>query len=300
MSHNPFLITVRAALLTLLISAMHSPCRAGKSVEADSRWAERQIRVDGRSDDWVSVQGAYLSDQNAAFAFCNDSDFLYVLFRTTDPRWTRTIKATGITLYFDAKGGKKKDASICFKVGPTMEQVMAMRENGSVPERNRPRPDGRRAFEMDEAPIPPSLTSSSKERLKDESIPLDGTAGPAAAFDTCQGFFTYEFRVPLSIDKKYVLGVGAKPGQGISVGAVWGEMGEMMSPGDGPEGGIGGPPGGGLGGSGGGMGMPREGEMGGPGGRREGGERLQMPRKQEIWMKVPLASPPMPASAETK
>ena len=289
---------VRVGLSIVILGALLVGPAFGKALEADSRWTGKQIQVDGRSDDWPSVQGTYLSEQGTAFTFANDGQFLYILFRTNDQRWPLAIKRTGLTLYFDTGGGKKKDASICFKGGPTAEEVMALRSRGSASAENRPRRGGQRMLDMDEVTTP-SLTCSSKSRLKDESIPLDGTAGPGAAFDTCQGYFTYEFRVPLVAGKEYAFGIGAEPGKSISVGAVWGDMGGMMQPGGGPEGDMDVPPGGGIGGPGSGLGMP-PGDAAGGLAEVMGRERPRMPGKQDVWFKTTIASPNTPAPTESK
>jgi hypothetical protein len=304
--------------LTLTLALCGSSAQ-GKNLETDSRWAEGGIVIDGRSKDWQSVQGIFLSEQNAAFTFNNDGEYLYVLFRTTDQGWARTIKMTGLTLYFDVTGGKKKSASICFKGGPTMEQAMAMKpRNARSSDVPAPPGGGQGPRGMIDNQTP-SLTCRLKGETNDRAVPLDGSAGPAAAFDTCQGFFTYEFRIPLAAGEGDQYGLGARLGQTISVGGVWGDMGEkaqggpdegMGGPGGGmggPGGGMGGPgggmggPGGGMGGPGGGMGGPGGG-MGGPGGGMggPGGERPKMPEKQEVWIKTTTAVPQSEETGKTK
>lgn len=275
----------RAGGAMIIMLALLGPSVYCKNLETESRWAEGKISIDGRSKDWQSVQGVFLSEQNAAFTFNNDGEYLYVLFRTTDQGWARTIKTTGLTLYFDVTGGKKKDASICFKGGPTMEQAMAMRpRNAGTSEM--PTPPGGQGPRGTMDNQAPTLTCTFKDRPKEWAVPLNGAAGPAAAFDTCQGFFTYEFSIPLAAGEGEQYGLGAKPGQVISVGGVWGDMGEMAQGG----------PGGGMGGPGGGMGGPGRG-MGGPGG---GGERPKMPEKQEVWIKTTTAVPQTEPGGEVK
>jgi hypothetical protein len=257
-----------------------------KTPEAYSTWAGNPIRIDGRSDDWQKVDGFFLDDQKAMFAFSNDNQFLYVLFRTTDLRWVRMIKRTGLTLYFDVAGGKKKDLFVRFKGGPSAEQLMTRGSGSNGREQMRTRrgeefpPGGEQT---------PTLTCFIKDKIVEKLIPLDGTEGPAAAFDTGQGFYTYEFRIPLAKDSILYYGIGAAAGKQISFGGVWGERPEMKRDGDdsmrGRRSGVGGIPG--MGGRGGGMG-DFSGEMGGP---HEGGNRSQAPQKQEVWIKTTLALP---------
>lgn len=305
-SHCSTLFRPALGALALLVLTLGAPARS-KNLETESRWANSKIVVDGRTSDWSSVQGVYLAEQNAAFTVNNDGEFVYVLFRTTDMRWAQTIKMTGLTLYFDVKGGKKKDVSICFKGGPTMEQAMALQKSSSKGASDFPAPPSGKGGRGGQESQQPSLTCNIKGRIENQIIPTGGAAGPAAAFDTCQGFFTYEFRIPLAAGEGEYYGIGAKPGQIVSVGGIWGSMGETAEQGgpggmgEPPSGGMGGPgggmggPGGGMGGPGGGMGGPGGGS-GGPGGR-SGGERPAMPTEQEIWIKATVAAPPTPAAA---
>jgi hypothetical protein len=96
--------------------------------------------------------------------------------------------------------------------------------------------------------------------------------------------------------------IDAKAGDTISVGVELGmsqddrkDMGrgmpgeDMSSEGDIPEGGMGGP-GSGMGGPSGSMGKPDRGMGGGKGMPPDGGKR-QMPKKQEIWLKIILEKP---------
>ncbi|PKK82135.1 MAG: hypothetical protein CVT49_15210 [candidate division Zixibacteria bacterium HGW-Zixibacteria-1] len=100
--------------------------------------------------------------------------------------------------------------------------------------------------------------------------------------------YTYEFRIPIRASDNDLYKSAATSGQIIGIGSEWGAMPEGRKR---PEGGR---PGGGdgfPGGSGGGIagGRPGGGMGGGPPG---GGRGMQMPEKQEIWVKAALAEAP--------
>lgn len=129
------------------------------------------------------------------------------------------------------------------------------------------------------------FTCAIKDRIEEKGIPTDGAEGPTAAFGVDQGFFVYEFSIPLDEGGVRYYGIGAKPGDKISVGAFWGDMSELRRRGD-RGGGTrpGGMGGGGMGGRTGG----RSGGYGGMGGMR-GGDRPDRPEPVEIWIKTALA-----------
>ena len=251
-----------------------------KTLEVTTKWADTPIKVDGRTGDWKDAPGILLAEQNASLTISNDEDFLYILFKTRDSRWVRTIKTSGLTLYLNSENKKKKDFFIRLKGGVPHDLIVAMDDRrksflpGGV---NTPASDFR-------TPPEPSLTCYIKDRIIEKVIPLDGSEGPGAAFDTSQSFFTYEFSIPLTEGKVRYYGIDAAPGQQITIGAEWGGMEKGMRPsmrgmgmpgGSRPE-----PPGTGYPGGMGGRGM------GGPPGNAR--PRPEMPEKQEVWIKKAL------------
>jgi hypothetical protein len=262
-----------------------TPASDAKTTEIVSAWDSLHISVDGKSLDWPDNPGAFFPEQNASLAACNDGNFLYLIFRTTDARWCRAIKATGITFYIDTEGGKKKDFFIKFKGGPSREQLMSFSRNRD----DRMPGDVDKKYPGPHEDAPTELTCFIKDRIVEKTVPLDGNEGPSAAFDTSQGFFTYEFGIPLAAGSVRYFGLGTQPGKEIGVGVVWGDMsGFMGKRGEGhPE----------MGGQGGGFpgGMGRPGGMGGQGGMEgSGGKRPEKPEKQELWLKAVLSEPPNP------
>jgi len=275
-------INYNRCLLTILV--VMAIAASGRAEEFSSGWAEATITIDGHMDDWKGLPTKLFTDANAALSVGNDQDYLYVLFRTVDHRWARTIMMSGLKLYFNSRGKEKKDFWIKFTGGPTKEQLNAI----SGMSDDRP-PDSRpRGIDRDGPMIAgqePRLSCFIKNRIIEKPIPADGGEGPAAAFDTSLGFFTYEFRIPLDTSVVRYYGIGAEAGQEIAIGAEWGGMDEMkrQMPGGEHGGGMGG---GRMGGRGGGMGGGKGGRGGGP-----GMSRPEKPQKKEIWLKTRLADP---------
>jgi hypothetical protein len=254
--------------------------------EIQSVWTDEKIQIDGKSIDWKNVSGLFLSKQSASVAVCNDSQYVYILFRANDAGCAKLISATGLTLYFDVKGGKRKDYYLKFKGGPRFEPSANMRSGvRSGFDENIDSQDRRRLQDS-----LPTLSCYIKDKIEERRIAIDGSEGPAAAFDSSQGFYVYEFGVPLAKDSAFFYGISANFEKKLGIGLMWGDMEDIDMPdrGSGGQRGGGMPPGGGMPGGG----MPPDGRMpggmGGPGGGfREEGER---PEKQEAWLKVSLAA----------
>ncbi len=250
-------------------------------LETESTWGETPMVIDGLADDWRGISIFYLEDNNASLGFANDSTRLYILLRFRDPRWASTIRRSGLTFWIDAEGGKSKDFRIRYRGGPSQEELRASRGETVPGDMDRPMdmmmPDTNQ----------PLFTCLDEGRIVEMEIPVDGSAGPAAAFSLDEGFFTYEFSLPLEESSVRYYGLSVVPGQWVGVGAKWGEVGRQGGSIPGNPGGMGGhlPGGGGKGGG-------RGGGMSGGGRRGGGGQRPEMPEAQEVWLTTRLADLP--------
>lgn len=272
------------AMLVLLLVISPLPVIGG-DIKIQSVPISGQLLLDGQIAHWPDSAATFLSEQESVVGLCNDSEHLYVMLRFKNPRYARLIHFTGLTVYVDARGKKKKDFVLKFTGGPTRDQI---RQIGGTEER-------RRNLPSDTTEPPESIGNSSQNKLTcfqkdvivEKEIPLDGSEGPGAVFAVDKGFFVYEFSIPLDSSTVRHYGVGATPGSEISVGLLWGEPGQRPE-GRPDRGGIemGGPGGGDFGGGfgGGRMGGGRRGERSGG-----SGEGFSRPAKQEVWIKAELA-----------
>lgn len=254
-----------------------------ETVKTDGNWTAETITVDGQAADWDNIAGFYFENENASVSFCNDDKNLFILFKVRDSRSARAIKMSGITLYLNSDGKKKKDFYIKFKGGPSMETIAAISGESNYQDRMPPemryRMDSLMANNSDELIL---YIKETAHRL----ISMNGSNGPEAASDTSQGSITYEFRVPLYESQGSSYGLNALLGTKFAIGAEWGgeQTGELKNRKGGGGSGFGGP-GEGMGGRGGGMGPG-----GGMGDPPRGGMRPQGLEKQEIWIETNLTS----------
>lgn len=274
-------------LLLLTISVMNDAI-AGEE-KWDSKLVAQGITLTGMRTDFPTGTLAMLEDQDASFGLCNDSQYLYVMLALRNPMYARAIRSSGLTVWLDAAGKKGKDFMIKFTGGPNREQMLALRKQSiEMQERQMP-PEMRDRMNEPDTITAPIFLCYQKDRISEKPIPVDGSEGPSAVFGVDQGFCVYEFRIPLTESSVRNYGIGATQGEKISVGFLWGDMPHDQK-GPGMEFGGGMP-----GGSGGGEMRPPDGMGhgqyggGGQGGSRGGGmRRMQMPTKQEVWIKAQL------------
>jgi len=110
-------------ILILLIVLVVSGC---KIQEVSGMWTNKQILIDGNSNEWKGFPWTFFPEQKISLSVCNDSDFVYFMFRTSDIKLVQTIKTTGITLFLNSDGKKKKDFFIRYKGGPSRKQLLAI------------------------------------------------------------------------------------------------------------------------------------------------------------------------------
>jgi hypothetical protein len=83
--------------------------------EIKSKWRTNNITIDGNDSDWNGSLVFY-DDINSLIGVQNDNDYLYLCLVTTDQQLERKALITGITLWFDNKGGGDKKFGIRFPI----------------------------------------------------------------------------------------------------------------------------------------------------------------------------------------
>jgi hypothetical protein len=277
------LITGKALLLFFLAWGLIA-CTRVRTFTTQSRSPERQVVIDGRSDDWAGHL-FIVEEAGIALGFLNDKDNLYVCLRADVISTRGQIMRSGLTIWFDPKGTKKKELGIRFPIGMSPDE--------------RPMPRGDFGDEEEE----PVLERPGQERLNELEILRSSKDEPEKmAVAEAKGIeikvlpsragLVYELRIPLAGSDASPIAVGAEPGKTIGIGFETGkfEFGDM------PRGRGGMPGGGGLPPMGGGMGRAGMGGMG----RMRGGRGFQMPEDIKIWATVRLSSGESGAPAELR
>ena len=196
-------------------------CGTGISAEkvVQSQWAATAPNIDGSNSDWEGGTLTLYKKTQVDYAFRNDEDNLYVIFIFNDPRqFMSTIQQSGITLWLNTDGKKKKDYGIKFAIKTVSAdnyiQIVEEMLGESMPEEKKQQLKAQESYQI----------------FHNEVIDKKGdapaiTSGPdAPAFNTAAGRETliYEFRVPLKRDEANPVGIGAAPGGSFTIGFEWG------------------------------------------------------------------------------
>jgi len=195
-----------------------------KSVE--SKWAAQPPTIDGLDDDWKEIVLTSEKKVKVDYAVRNNAQNLYVLFVFKDPKSLSNVNATGITLYFNTEGKKKKDHAFHFirkKVTPDELIAYLERRGESLTEEQRQAIYAKPAFIVYMAE---RVEKKGKEIFKVTQTP--GTLKPGFKISTKDKEIIYEFRVPLAKSEISPLGIGAEPGHTVKIGFEWGGMTDKM------------------------------------------------------------------------
>ncbi len=251
------------------------------NLQFQSEWKDKNIRIDGRSDDWVGSL-TFVDKQNISLGATNDTDFLYICLAAEDQAVISRILRQGMILWFDPEGGKEKTFGIKYPVG---RQRMQPGEGEMMrPENEADLQKMRRAM---------MAISNELEILQDSRVPIrtsiDKLKGIKISLKRSTGLIVYELKVPLQKNPDLPFAIGAEEGSEIGIGIEVPTMAMNMKRAPGGMGGRGG----GMGGRGGSMGGgSMSGRGGSMGGRSSGmtGQRANMQRGLKIWATVQLAS----------
>jgi hypothetical protein len=297
-------VGTKYVVLVLMVFGLTLISVACGETELNSFWLDRDIVVDGKSDDWLDAL-YYFEDDGVSVGFFNDSEYLFICLLAEDYSIQRQVVMQGFTFWLDPTGGKKKTFGIKFPLG-----MMAMRGERMPPEGGGERPDRWHLEGMQGERPDPDLMREAFERTLDEleilgpgeddrkRILVEKAEGLEIRVRNETGLLTYELQVPLQSlgEGSYAVGTTAGALIGIGLEVPKPDMDEMrdmmkgrgrggMPPGGGQPGGQ--PPGGGRTG---GMTGSRGGGRGGMGMR--GGRGPQIPDGLKIWAKLQLAANP--------
>lgn len=197
-----------------------------KEQEIKSSWAASPVKIDGSSDDWAEIAFTSMKKLSLDYTFRNDAENLYVLFIFKDPEYLSSIAMTGMTLWFNAEGKKKKEYGILFIQKQISADALISRlekEQGPLPEekKNEIRINPSYLLNHTEV-IDKKSKSSSPSSESSESQPAE------FRFRKQQNAMVFEFSIPLKNMTPEASGMNAELGKNIKVGFEWGGMTKEM------------------------------------------------------------------------
>ena len=205
-------------LITLLYAGGFS-----KDLAVSSAWTTATLEIDGKTAEWADAAISTEEKLSIDLAFRNDSDFLYVLFMFKDPEFMSSIAETGLTVYFNTDGKKKKSEGLKF-IRQTVPAEAFMKileeQSGPLTEEQKKEVMSRKTYSIRRYKI--------IERGKDQDIPTDVEQVQRALFRTDVNAETktaiYELMIPLNKASDAATGIGTQAGQSLKVGFEWGGL----------------------------------------------------------------------------
>lgn len=216
----------KSFVLVVCLAVASTGARAGSAADkaVTGVWAAAPVAVDGSDADWQGVQLITDEKSGAEFAVRNDGGNLYLLFVFRSRKALTTLEQTGMRIYFNAAGQKKKDLGIHFRRRMlTAEELIAdLEKKGEV------LTEARRA-EFRQKPAYQVFVADviNEKKLPAPADPAVLTVPPAFRAGGDRQKAVYEFRIPLSRVNEPG-GIGAAPGAAVQLGFEWGGMSKEM------------------------------------------------------------------------
>jgi hypothetical protein len=247
------------------------------NVVMPSRWLDNPIIIDGSPKDWGEHPVAFFKQANVSMGVANDSNYIYFLLNFKDLPQTKFFQRH-IAIWLDKTNKNKKNFGIRY-AGNINQPVNLPEQSGNF------------------HPMPEEFSNRLLVINKKDTLILkttDDKYGYQVATNFEQGFYCHEVKIPIQLNDTlqniFITELGEKISVGLELGMNPAEF-KGMKPKDGERPGMPGnmPPGGTIQDEGMDQG-PRMGIGNGPDNRPNNG--MQMPEKQEYWIKIMLASNP--------
>ena len=283
--------TVFLSLILLLSSILSAGCGMYK---IESLWRDRELiseGVDGVSE-WENAQYIF-QKENVSIGIINDDNALYLRLSTHDRNLQKQLLSLGFTVWFNPKGGKKKEIGIHYPVGMQGGGMQMMQRGGST---DRGKLDEQLQKMLDTLPGEIEIRGTDKNDSFTLTTDEAKDYGIEVHIGYSRGNLMYELKMPLIKDISHPYSIGTETQQVVGIGLESEkiDMSQMSNRKGGHSSGMGGRGGGGMGGKGGGgggrggMGGGKGGRSGGMGGKSEG-MRPQMQEAIELWLKTLIA-----------
>jgi hypothetical protein len=218
----------RFALIMLCIFGLGSmfPGSAAEEPQATSQWLSSPLNIDGETDDWADVTLFKQEKMGIDLCFKNNDDTLFLLFKYNDRKFMSSVTQTGLTIWFNTEGKKKKLFGILFR----QQSVPAQNYIAFLERQGQTLSDEKKTELLNQRTIKFYTTYVVDKKGKVIGPPSDGTEYSPAFFRVKMEnrLPVYEFAVPLNKAGDALPGVGAASGESVTIGFEWGGMTEEM------------------------------------------------------------------------
>ncbi len=213
-------IFVLTVLLCICLSGL------AKDDVANSIWTNTAVLMDGSAADWENCPVTLYKKRQVEYAFQNNGVFLFVLLKFNDPEYLSSIEQTGMTIYYNVQGKRKKDLGVVFKrLRLTPVQVIALLEQKqALTEEQKKEIQAKPAYDIRTCDV----FNIKADKSKQQEIPTGEFLEASFGLAKSQAAVVYEFAIPLEKPFAMAHGIGTEPGQSIKIGFEWGGLTEEM------------------------------------------------------------------------
>lgn len=177
------------------------------SLQLNSQSLDREITIDGDTNDWHDVLRPTEKDQRVSVGAINDDQYLYLVVTTRNRDHIRSMVRTGLTTHFEAGERGQNRFGIRYPLG------LATSEDGESQTRVEGDPDVLRArWKRQLSELEILLPGAPTQRL-----PVEGLGGIRTAATLSSGLLICEFQIPLQQSTEHQYAIGTAPGETIDV-----------------------------------------------------------------------------------
>lgn len=219
------LTILKTSIIFIMILTLSFP-GSSKEKTIVSNWTAASLNIDGSYDEWGDDVLNSEKKVSVDYAFRNDGETLFILFIFKDPKYLSTINATGMTIWFNTEGKKKKKYGINFiktRVSPDVFISVLEQQKGALSEAEKANVRKNPYYFLHNAKVINKDSKSESQEAHNIEIK------PAIFRSMGQNkMIAYEFAVPLRRVMENAPGIGTEPGKIIKVGFEWGGMTKEM------------------------------------------------------------------------
>jgi hypothetical protein len=213
-------ISFAKVLLLIFMTLIVSLAGISKKKIIDSNWTDSPLKIDGFDKDWADGAFNFKKKVQADYAFKNDAEYLYVLFKFKDLKYLSSIQTTGMTMWFNTEGKDKKHYGLKFmRKEISVDEYIALLEQkqGKISEEEKNELYSNTSYFIADIKI---INKKSKSPSQGSE---NADRKPAKYNVKVQdNGVIYEFKIPLDRKTDLAPGIGTEPGKIIKVRFEWG------------------------------------------------------------------------------
>ena len=219
-------ISLAKVLLLIFMTLIISLVGISKKKIIDSNWTDSPLKIDGFDMDWADGAFNFEKKFQVDYAFKNDAEYLYVLFKFKDFKYLSSIQTTGMTMWFNTEGKEKKHYGLKFtRKEVSVDEYIALFEQkqGKISEEEKNELYSNASYFIADIKI---INKKSKSPSQGSE---NADRKPAKYNVKVQdNVVIYEFTIPLDRKTDLAPGIGTEPGKIIKVRFEWGGITSEM------------------------------------------------------------------------